>query len=144
MDSAKLLREYQNVFQVYRAFRGVSVPSRAKVVMKPPEKYAEGLNRGLGFEALGDPERILQSLNAGTGGALCFGLRQMPGYLRIDVLHPKQLVIYKLQHCLQLFEGELNSYFLHPDELILPRLLHMSYGCLPNWRSAKSRYRSQS
>ena len=88
--------------------------------------YAEGLNRGLGFEALGDPEGILQSLNAGTGGALRLGLRQMPRYLRIDVLHPKQLVIYKLQHCLQLFEGELNSYFLHPDELILPRLRDVS------------------
>src|ERR1700693_1470189 len=86
----------------------------------------KALNRGLGFEALGDPEGILQSLNAGTGGALRLRLRQMPRYLRIDILHPKQLVIYKLQHCLQLFEGELNSYFLHPDELILPRLRDVS------------------
>ena len=100
--------------------------------MKPPENYAEGLNRGLGFEALSDPERVLQSLNAGTGGALRLRLGQMPRYLRIDVLHPKQLVIYKLQHCLQLFEGELNSYFLHPDVLILARLRDVSYGCRPN------------
>src|ERR1700722_19660142 len=81
------------------------------------------LNRSFGFEAFSNPEGVLKRLNARTGGAFRFRIRQMPWYLRIDVLHPKQLVIYKLQHGLQFLEGELNSYFFHPDETILPRLM---------------------
>ena len=66
-----------------------------------------------GFEALGRLKRVAKSLNGRSGSPQLLWIGLVPGDLRVDVLHPKQLIIDKFQKLLQLFEGELNGQFLH-------------------------------